>query len=241
MSESPALPGPGGAAPARRAGLTLPVWTWLTLWMAAWVGIPVLAHFAVRGVVNPWHVALTVFLAINLLICVWEISLGVRIGEIERWHHDPAGARERPRGLVYLAPASPRDLVSTRLWARVWSEYAIYDPSYADRRSFGFAADVGNGWSTLLPSLFFLVGMTAGMVPAVALGLVGAFIFYQKFYGTSLYFFTYLFNRRYEGHPLGRLIPIVGGTNGVWLVFPAIGLYVCIRLILENRYDRIWS
>jgi len=236
MSESLAPTRPAGST-----GFTLPVWVWLTLWMAVWVGVPLLAHRAVHGVVNPWHVALSFFLAINILICIWEISLGAQISEIERWHHDPEGRRERPRGLIWLAAATPRDLLSTRLWARVWSEYALYDPSYADRRSFGFAIDVGNGWSTLLPSLFFLVGMTAGFVPAVVLGLVGAFLFYQKFYGTCLYFFTYLFNRRYQGHPIGRLIPIVGGSNGIWLIFPAVGLYVCLRLILENRYDLLWS
>jgi hypothetical protein len=186
------------AAPAHGTGFTLPVWVWLTLWMLLGVGIPVLAHYTVRGVVNPWHAALSFFLAVNILICIWEISLGAQIGEIERWHHDPEGRRERPR-------------------------------------------DVGNGWSTLLPSLFFLVGMTAGFVPAVVLGLVGAFLFYQKLYCTCLYFFSYFFNRRYEGHPVARLIPIVGGSNGVWLVFPAVGLYVCIRLILENRYDLLWS
>jgi len=34
---------------------------------------------------------------------------------------------------------------------------------------------------------------------------------------------------------------MVGGTNGTSLVFPAIGLYVCLRLILENRFDVIWN
>jgi len=219
----------------------LPVWQWLILWMAVWVGIPVAAHYAAHGVVNGWHVAITFFLAINILICWWEISLGVQIGEIERWHHDPAGEQDRPHGSIFLVRASVADLLSTRLWARVWSEYAVYDPSYADRKSFGFAADVGNGYSTLIPGLIFLVGMTTGMLSPVVLGLIGALIFYQKFYGTSLYFFTYIFNRRYEGHSFGRLAGMVGGSNGIWLVFPAIGFYVCVRLILENRFDILWG
>lgn len=219
--------------------LRLPVWVWLLLWMAIWVGIPITAHQALHGVVNGWHVALVFFLAINLLICTWEISLGVRIGQIERWHHDPAAKPERPRGSVFTARASPRELFSTKLWARVWSEYAVFDPSYADRRSFGFAIDVGNGWSTPLPSLFFLVGMTVPVASPVVLGLVGALIFYQKLYGTCLYLFTFLFNRRYEGHSIARLIGSVGGTNAIWLVFPVLGLYVCTRLVLENRFDVI--
>lgn len=238
------MSGSTGALPAPRARdatFALPVWTWLVLWMAAWVGGAGAAHHAVHGVINGWQLALSAFLAINVLICLWEISLGLRIGEIERWHHDEAGRRERPRGSVFLARVPPGALLSTWLWARIWSEYARYDPSYADRRSFGFAIDVGNGWSTLLPSLFFEVGMTAGMVSPVVLGLVGVVIFWQKLYGTGLYFFTFVFNRRYEGHPWGRLVGVVGGTNGVWLVFPALGLYVCLRLVLENRFDVIWS
>jgi hypothetical protein len=214
---------------------------WLTLWMTVVVGTSVAGHYAVRGVVNGWQIAIACFLAINLMICWWEISLGARIGDIERWHHDPAGRAERPRGSVFLARASLGDLASTHLWARVWSEYVYYDASYADRRSYGFWGDVGNGWNTLAPGIFFLVGMTAGMVPPVVLGLVGAFIFYQKFYCTVLYFVAYLFNRRYEGRPLGWVIAIVGGTNGIWIVFPAVGLYVSIRLILENRFDLLWS
>ena len=228
-----------GSAP--QSGFRLPVWVWLSIWMVVWVGGAIFAHYSVHGVVNGWHAALAFFLAINIMICWWEISLGARISDIEYWNHDPVGMKKRPRGGVFVARASLRDLASTYLWARVWSEYSYYDASYADRRSYGFWGDVGNGWNTLLPSIFFLVGMTAGMVPAVVLGLVGAFIFYQKVYCTVLYFIAYIFNRRYEGRPLSWVIAIVGGTNGIWIVFPAIGLYVCIRLILENRFDLLWS
>ncbi len=224
-------------APAR--GFRLPVWNWLMLWMALFVGGPVALHATLHGGVNGWHALLAFFLAINIAICVWEISLYFRIDDIERWHHGPREGNDRPRGSLYTTRVAPGELLSTRLWARVWSEYAFYDPSYADRRSFGFAIDVGNGFSTLIPSLVFLAGMTFPFLSPVVLGLIGAFIFYQKFYGTCLYFFTYLFNRRYQGHRLGSVIAMVGGTNGVWLFFPAIGLYVCLRLILENRFDVI--
>ncbi len=219
----------------------LPVWTWLTLWTVLVVGTSMLAHYAVHGVVNGWQVAIAFFLATNIMICWWEISLGVSIGLIEYWHHDPAGRAERPPARVFLSRASLREAASMRPWVRVLSEYVYYDDSYADRRSYGFWADVGNGWVTLLPSIFFLVGMTAGMVSPVVLGIVGALIFYQKLYCTSVYLAAYLFNRRYEGRPLAWVIGIVGGTNGIWIVFPAIGLYACIRLILENRFDLFWS
>lgn len=208
--------------------------------MVAWVATPVAAHYAAHGVVNGWHFCLAVFLAINTLICVWEISLGSQIAEIEQRHRDPGARREELVELFALRVAA-RELFRARLWARVWSYYALYDPSYADRRSFGFAIDVGNGWSTLLPGLLFLAGMTAGFLSPVALGILGALIFYQKLYGTCLYLFTFVFNRRHEGHRLAHVLALVGGTNSIWLLFPAIGLYVSIRLIVENRFELIWS
>ena len=83
--------------------------------------------------------------------------------------------------------------------------------------------------------------MTAGMVPPLVLGIVGLIIFYQKFYCTTLYFIAYVFNRRYAGRPMAWVIAIVGGTNGVWILFPGIGLYVCLRLIVENSYAILLS
>lgn len=229
-----------------RPGVRLPVAAWSALWLAVWVAGAVLLHRWVRGVVNPFHVILSVFLSINLLICIWEMCLLWRIDEIEQRYRarSQTGAAGQPRRRgrsFFLSRVPARELGSATLWSRVWSEYAIYDPSYADRRSFGFAIDVGNGFSTWLPSLVFLLGMTFAFLPPAVLGIVGLLVFYQKFYGTLLYFFTYLFNRRYEGHRLANVLAFVGGINGIWLVFPAVGLYVCARLILENRFDVLWS
>jgi len=224
---------------AQRTALQLPVYAWLGLWMALFVGLPVAAHYAFHGVVNPWHVALTLFLAINLLICVWEISLWHRIRDIRRWFETPRGSADRPRGNLYTTPISLGGFWSSRLWARVWLGYAYWDDGYADPKSFGFAIDVGNGFSTLLPSLLFLVGMTVPLFSPAVLGIIGLLVFYQKFYGTCLYFFQYLYNRRYENRPLSGILAVVGGTNGVWLLFPAIGIFVCVRLILTGSFDLI--
>ena len=218
----------------------LPVWAWLALWMTLFVGAPVLAHRIMHGVVNGWQVALAFFLAINLLICIWEISLWHRIRDIRRWFHMPKGEGDRPRGNLYTTPVTLGGFWSTRLWARTWLGYAHYDDGYADPKSFGFAIDVGNGFTTLIPSLIFLVGMTFPILSPAVLGIVGLLIFYQKFYGTSLYFFQYLYNRRYRGRPLAGVLGVVGGTNGLWFVFPAFGLYVCVRLILDGSFDILW-
>ncbi len=217
----------------------LPYLGWYALWVfgctigfAAW-------HASAHGSVNPWQVALAFFLAVNIITCVQEICLGLRISTIERWYHDPEARHERPRGSMWMTWVSLPELASATFWARQWYEYAYFDPAYADRGSFGFSVDVGNGWWTLVPSVVFLIGMTASLMSPVALGLLGALLFYQKLYNTGLYFFSYLFNKRYELQPLGRVIPVVGGTNGVWIAFPAVGLAVCSQMIFANSFDLI--
>jgi hypothetical protein len=235
------MEGTASAKAESGAGLRMPVWAWLMLWATFWVGAPVATHRAIHGVTNGWHVLLSIFLAINILICGWEISLWHRIGDIRRWFHDPKGSPDRPRGNLYTTPVSLREFFSTRLWARTWLGYAHWDDGYADPKSFGFAIDVGNGFSTLIPGLLFLVGMTLPLFSPIVLGIIGLLIFYQKFYGTCLYFFQFVYNRRYENRSWSGLLAVVGGTNGLWLVFPAIGIYVCLRLILESRFDVLWS
>jgi hypothetical protein len=32
----------------------------------------------------------------------------------------------------------------------------------------------------------------------------------------------------------------VGGIDGIWLVLPALGLYACVRLLLEGSFDVFW-
>ncbi len=97
------------------------------------------------------------------------------------------------------------------------------------------------GFSTLIPSGLFLIGMTVPIFPPLVLGIVGLLLFYQKFYCTCVYFFQYFYNRRYVGRPLWGVVAVVGGTNALWLVFPLIGIYVCVRLIVDNRFDLIWG
>ncbi len=83
--------------------------------------------------------------------------------------------------------------------------------------------------------------LTVPIFSPVILGILGLLLFYQKFYCTCVYFFQYLYNRRYQGRPLPGVLAVVGGTNGLWLFFPLIGLYVCLHLILDNRFDLIWG
>ena len=136
---------------ARESGVALPVWAWIALWLVVWVAPAVGVHATLRGGVNGFQAALAWFLAINVLITFWEISLLLRIDAIEERYRERQERKRRGERVgsrsFFLSAAPAQRLTSPSLWSRVWSEYAKYDPSYADRRSFGFAIDVGNGWS----------------------------------------------------------------------------------------------
>ena len=72
--------------------------------------------------------------------------------------------------------------------------YSLYDPSYCNKESFGFFADVGNGYTTLVPSFLYLFCMItkSPIVEPQIMGVIGILKFYQEFYGTVIYFLSYI-------------------------------------------------
>ena len=145
--------------------------------------------------------------------------------------------RELDRVKDFFARVVPlRRVFSPSVWAELWSSYSVFDPSYADRKSFGFFIDIGNGFSTLAPALLFIYGMTYEPVPARALGIVGLLIFYQMWYGTIVYLASYVMNKRYQGHSPFNVALFVGLSNGLWLSFPLWGIAVSIMMIGSGSY-----
>lgn len=51
------------------------------------------------------------------------------------------------------------EILSPSFWANIWIDYSRFDPGYSDSRSAGYNIDVGNGHSTLLPTLFLMASM----------------------------------------------------------------------------------
>jgi predicted permease len=128
-------------------------------------------------------------------------------------------------------------IFSPSSWTGVWTSYAGFDESYANRSSFGFFVDVGNGFTTLIPSLVYLYGMTYELIPARALGIVGILLFYQMWYGTVVYLGSFFFNKRHAGHPIAHVAIIVGLLNGVWLTFPLVGMYASVYMVYTSSYS----
>ena len=46
-----------------------------------------------------------------------------------------------------------RGVWSPTRWADVWATYTLFDGSYTDRRTFGFNANIANGFVTPVPTL----------------------------------------------------------------------------------------
>ena len=43
-------------------------------------------------------------------------------------------------------------------------------------------------------------------------------------YGTVLYYLSFFYNGRQRGIPIAEVIGWVGGSNGIWIIFPLIGI-----------------
>ena len=216
----------------------------LVLYVLLTTGLPSWNHFSVHGHVGRWggQLALSFFLGLNSLICLWEIGLGLHIGHIEKEHKRlwQLHGREPWAAVVafFMAPLSLRDCLSSKFWTTVWATYSLYDPSYSNRQSFGFFVDVSNGWVTLLPSLLFWYAMTYDVpgLSARALGCLGLVKFYLEFHGTCVYFLSYVLNERYRGRSALEVGLFVGFSNGLWFVFPLLGVALSLSMINSDSF-----
>ena len=212
-------------------------------YVVAVTAVPTYWHYATHGGFSALQCGLAFFVGLNALICYWEIALFYRIDHIARAAatlrdrtNDSQAGRFKAVGDFFVAPCGLGDCASLTFWSRVWSTYAVYDPSYADKTTFGFWVDSGNGHSTILPSLLWLVGMTVEVLPARAFGCVGLLAFYQEFYGTVIYFMTFVVNRRYEGKTPLEIALFVGLSNGIWFFAPLAGMWASVRCIYDDDY-----
>ena len=229
----------GKAKPGPLAAGLLPCMAYVVAYHAACIGALLAWHLQSHGVVNLTHALLATFLVINVWICICEIALLCFPSPIQQ----QGAAFDARHGAGVLPPVflfervALRDVLSLRYWAIMWSTYAQLDPAYVDTTSFGYCVDVGNGVTTLLPSLLFAAGMTnhALFAPRV-LGMLGLVPFYQELYGTCVYFFQYCFNRKYSLTSRAMVYGVVLPANGIWIAFPLIGMWASARLILDDSY-----
>ena len=203
--------------------------------------IPVGLHYDVHHVWNVHQMGLAFFLWLNTIICFWEICLLLKIDLIEeeyaRFQKEYEG-RELHRVKDYCFTKVPfTQILAPCTWSQIWSSYALFDSSYANRRSYGFFIDIGNGFTAIVPSLLFLYGMTFHFMPARVLGFVGLLSCYQMWYGTLIYYVSYVKNKRHEGKLTLANSIVVALLNGPWFTFAVWGMWAAGRLIVDESYD----
>ena len=194
---------------------------------------------------NAAQAAMAFFLVVNSMIAIWELCLYFQIDFIRQQFAKlklTYRGRELQRvGELFNTSLTWAAVVSPHTWAQIWATYSLFDESYSDTKSYGFWIDSGNGFTTLPASLLCLAGMTSGRVPSsspsvatMAFGLLYFVANYQMFYGTVLYFASYITNRRYEGHSLMNVVVFVGVSNLIWMIFPLFGMWAGWQVLNEH-------
>ena len=221
--------------------LTLPAWllaaSEIALLAALGIGHRVYWH----GGADLTYVVFALFLSTNLVICFWEICLFFRRDYIESrsvyWQQQRLRTGRNP-ALAFLATKVPlRSTFSPTVWADVWAAYSVYDGSYADRRTYGFNVDVGNGFITAIPTLILYAAFTTEFLSPLAAGILGVMFFWQWTYATSVYLWSFFIAKRHRDISRGEVYGMILGFNAPWIVVPLLGLYVSIRLAVDGSYS----
>ena len=219
---------------------------------------------------------------LNILIAFCEIALGQHIGFIRNDYqrllkeYRYAGGNDddddektmmtttrKPEylaGFAYLTmPLSWKDVYDGgQKWARMWSTYSLWDPSYSNPESFGFFIDVGNGWSTIIPCCLWNYAIwfpkqfapslllassspsSSSSTAVVLLGFIGACSYWQILYGTIIYFLSFVWNKRYKNKPLVEVLGFVGFANGIWFFFPILCLWASYKILLDRNPESLF-
>jgi len=198
-------------------------------------------RYWLRGDFDVMHALLILFFSINLWICYWEICLFLKRDYIERrakyWRRHQQETGQMPT-IEFLTGKVPlTKTLSPFLWADVWATYAQIDGSYADRRTYGYNVDIGNGFLTPVSTLVLYAAFTFDFLPALAAGIIGVIMFWQLTYGTSLYWVSFFLAKRHTQLSRREICIYVWSLNSPWLLFPLLGLYVSIRLIADGNYS----
>ena len=199
------------------------------------------ARHQVYGDWNAIHALLSLFLSLNLLIAYWEICLFFRRDLVETrtayWREWRERTGRTP-AVEFLRTKVPLTrMLSPALWADVWATYSQYDGSYADRRTFGFNADIANGFLTPIPSLIVYAACTFRFLPAVLTGIVGVLLCWQMMYGALVYLVSFFVAGRQARIGRWELYAWILAPNSPWLAGGLLGVYVSIRLITDGDYS----
>ena len=230
---------PDQSAHKNSSGMPAALFAVLAITLLTLLGIG--TRYYIHGDINAIHCLFSLFFSTNLLICYWEVCLFLRRDYIEKrtgyWR-----GRQRETGRIpapeFLSTRVPmRRILSPTVWADVWAAYSTIDPAYSDHSTFGFNVDIGNGFVTPVPTLILYAAYTVGFLPAVVAGIIGAMLFWQWTYVSSLYWVSFFVAGGHTRITRGEFYTYVAATNAPWVICPLLGLYISVRLILESNYS----
>lgn len=221
--------------------MKLPTWLYVILFVASLTGAGIGLSFHLHGQVNDVYVLLTFFLTTNLLVCIWEICLYFRHQFVEdrlRYWEQSNSETGRTPGIQYLLTrVTIQKAFTSKQWADAYAAYSVYDASYTDPRSCGFMVDVGNGFVTLLPTIFLLVTFTFDLVSSAIVGVVALVLSWQWIYVTAMYIASFFVGERHKLIPKSHTNVLIWGINLVWIALAILLGYVAIRLIFDGNYS----
>lgn len=216
------------------------VLTFATLVVVCLAGIGLGTRYYLHQNLGLVHTILILFFSINILICYWEACLYLQRSRVEKrtvyWRNRKVETGRLPHFEFFAKKVPWTKILSPTLWADVWATYAQYDPSFADRRTYGFNVDTANGFLSFLPSLLLFAAFTVYFLPPRVAGIIGAIMFWQWTYMTSVYWISFFVANRQAEISRRELYLYVLGTNSPWVLCPLLGLFVSIRLILDGNY-----
>ena len=183
--------------------------------------------------------SLLFFNNVNIFIAICEIILGLNIAYIQADYQKLKAkytGNEWGACIAYLTmPLSLNQVWDVRTWAKMWSTYALYDPSYQNHESFGFFIDFGNGLSTIPPSVLVNAAICyPNLVSPLFVGCVGLAMYWQVMYGTIIYVMSFVFNKRHANKTLLEVCLFVGVANSLWFFFPIAGIYACVCMVRDG-------
>jgi hypothetical protein len=225
-----------GATPPR---VRLPRYLIIVAFLVGLTTFHIWLHVHVHGAFSFHQAVIAGFLVVNELIAFWEMAIFFGVDSIRADYlanKDKFEGRAIDRVVEVLVEPVPLSKVfSFQEWRAIWSAYCHLDDGYGLRRSFGYNIDVGNGFTTLIPSALFAVAMTYPILPARLVGVIGIAFCWQMSYGTILYLFQFFNAGRYQRQTRGA-IAVVLISNGTWILFPLWTLLASIWLVYHDSY-----
>lgn len=218
--------------------MKLNIITCIILWLVVTTGGSLL--LMPYNISNKIVLALLFFNNLNVLIAICEIILGTHIKIIQQDYKKNLGIYKGKRwdcAKSYLFSSLKNGPFDRVAWSRMWSTYALFDPSYQNNESFGFFIDVGNGWTTIPPCILWNICMAyPGLFSPVFIGCIGMASYWQMCYGTIIYLLSYVWNKRYIGKSMIENVGFVGAVNLLWFFFPILAIYASYRMLDDGDF-----